>query len=167
MNEDPADAIASKVSGEGLALLVYGAVVAALVVAIGASNDDDFGTLLVAIVGALIVYWLTHAYVFVVAERVIAPDRGFAGLVRHALRRESPLLLGGLPAAAVFLVCGLVGLEHATAAWVTVWFSVALLASTGYVAARRAGVVGWRLAVEVGSAAAFGLLAVLLKILLH
>lgn len=98
---------------------------------------------------------------------LVAPERGAGQLVRHALRKEAPLLLGGLPAATVFMVCGLVGLENDTAAWTAAWFSVALLGSTGYVAARRAGAGGWRLAVEAGAAAGFGLLAVVLKFRLH
>jgi hypothetical protein len=150
-----------------LALLLYGAIVAAAALSISTAHADRVAWVVVAILGSLLVYWLSHVYVHVLAERVGSPELGTAGQVRRTLRHQFALVVGGLPTAVMFVLPAGLGADLGTAAFIALWCTVALLAAVGYAAGRSAGASGWRLAVQAGVGALFGVAAIALKLLLH
>lgn len=143
--------------------LLYGAVVAAAVLAV--VEGRAWGRVVIAIAAVLVIYWLAHVYVESLAHRLHQPSH--RGRFRRAARHEAPILLGGIPAMIVVAAATLLGASVATATGIALWATVALLAGTGYVGAHRAGRTGWRLFADVIAAALFGVLAVVLKTLLH
>jgi hypothetical protein len=63
----------------------------------------------------------------------------------------------------VFAIGRLVGMDIYRAAFLALWFTVAMLAAVAALAAHRAGVRGGALVGEVSLAAGFGLLVIVLK----
>lgn len=167
MDDGVQEQVADRFTGGRLALLLYGAIVAATALAIAGTHLAAPHFVLVAILGSLTIYWLSHVYVHTVAEHVAHPGTPLLHVVGASFRGETPLLLGGLPTAAVYLAASLLGAEMDTATFVALWFTVGLLGVTGYAAGRRAGATGWRLAGESLVAAGFGVVAVGLKIAMH
>lgn len=165
--DDDARAEAARFTGGRLALLLYGAIVAATALAIAGAHLPAPHFVVLAILGSLTIYWLSHVYVHTVAEHVAVPGEPLRHVVWTSFRNETPLLLGGLPTAAVYVAAILLSAEMDTATLVALWFTVGLLGATGYAAGRRAGATGWRLAAESLVAAGFGLVAVGLKIAMH
>lgn len=166
MDDDERAAVARFIGGR-LALLLYGAIVAATALAIAGTHLQAPHFVVLAILGSLTIYWLSHVYVHTVADHVADPGASLRHVVGASFRNETPLLLGGLPTAAVYLAAILLSAEMDTAAFVALWFTVAMLGATGFAAGRRAGATGWRLAAESLVAAGFGVIAVGLKIAIH
>ncbi len=120
-------------------------------------------------VGAVLVaYWLAHVYV-ATQEMLFEGDPGpLHRRIPSAAVEEGSVLVGGVPAVVVYLASHeLAGLPASSAALWALWFSVAFLFVIGYLGAHRAGITGWRLAVESFGAASLGFLAVLAKLFLH
>jgi hypothetical protein len=83
------------------------------------------------------------------------------------MRRESAILVGGLPAVVVPLVGGLFGAGVNFAADLTLWTIVILLFVVGIVAGTRSGARPAAVLLEAVASASLGLLVVLLKVTLH
>jgi CRISPR/Cas system-associated exonuclease Cas4 (RecB family) len=147
--------------------LLYGGIVTAAVLAAVSAKSHDTARVAVAVGGVLLVYYLAHVYVETQAMQFAGDDRLLHLRVVAAAREEVSVLQGGVPAIVVYVVGYLLGLGSTNAALVALWFSVGFLLVIGYLGAHRAGLTGWRLAVESGAAGAFGLLAVFGKLLLH
>jgi hypothetical protein len=146
---------------------MHGAVVMGAVLAL--VDDEGSSTLSVmsAAAGVLVIYWLTHAY-------TDALGQGLSGERRHLLhrllrfgRRDSPLLLGGVPALLVFAVALGFGTAFAGAVEIALWVTLVLLAGCGYLAAHIAGVTGWRLLTETVFAGLVGAFMISINTWLH
>lgn len=147
--------------------LLYGALVSAVAIASASGHAPTHRRVVLATAVTLVVYWLAHVYTRVLAERLATPATPLRDRTLAAARHEAAILRGGLPSLLALVVTGLFGADVSTSAEVALWLTVGLLAATGYLAGYAAGVVGWRLAVESGAAALLGVIAVLLKMLLH
>ena len=90
-------------------------------------------------------------------------DHTITERLRLATSEEVWVLIGGVPALAVFLVGRVLGLGVTDSAL----FTVLMLGVVGHLAAHRAGVRGWALTAETVVAGAFGLVIIGLKTLLH
>lgn len=160
-------AAAARLADSDAALLLYGAIVAATVLAIATAPGTPTGRVGLAVGGVLVIYWAAHVYVRTVAERLAAPDATARSRVVRAVGHEGPLLVGGLPTLVIFVVARLVGADVAVAADVALVVNALLLAGAGYLTGVRAGSQGWRLAAETATAALFGVLTIALRTLLH
>jgi hypothetical protein len=76
-------------------------------------------------------------------------------------------LIGSLPPIIVFLMGRLMGLDVGGAAWLALWFAVAMLAGAGAYAAALAGARGSQLLIETLVAGSFGLIVIGVKYALH
>jgi hypothetical protein len=163
----PTGATVGRLRAVNVAGLLYGGIVCAATIAVASGHADRGGTVVGVVAAVLLTYWLAHVYVRALADRVGAGSAGLTHHLRRAFAHESTVLLGGVPALVVFSVEVLVGIEVAAAGSVALWFSVVLLACIGYLAAYDAGLRGRSLAAETALAGLFGVVAVLLKSLLH
>ncbi|HEX5920018.1 MAG TPA: hypothetical protein VFY76_19310 [Nocardioides sp.] len=159
-----ADALARRDPGN----VLYGAVVTAGVLAAVSANVSHVHRVALGVGSVLVAYWLAHVYTATQAM-LFAGDHG---PLRHrflsAAGEEAAILVGGVPAVVVYLVAHELGGWSATrAAFGALWFSVVFLFTIGYLGAHRAGIRGWRLAIESVGAASLGLVAVLAKFVLH
>ena len=97
------------------------------------------------------------------------PGRGLPdfGLLFRAIRHDSTILVGGLPALLVFSAALVVGIEFGTAVSAALWATILFLTGVGFVAGYRIGLRGWRLALEALLAGSAGTFMLLLKTFLH
>jgi len=142
---------------------LYGALVAAAVIAVSSSVMESARALTLAVVEVLIIYWAAHVYSRVLADRLADPSATFGERTREALRHEVAVLAGGIPALVVFGAASAAGATISTAANIALLATIVLLGSAGYVVGRQAGARGWNLAGEVAVAAALGILIFTLK----
>jgi len=84
------------------ATLLYGAVVAASVLATGGSRASAFTHVGLAVCEVLGIYWLAHVYIEAQALQVAGDPRGFLRRLGHTFAREAWVIAGGLPAVAVY-----------------------------------------------------------------
>jgi hypothetical protein len=146
---------------------LYGALVSGSILAVSSAKSSDGGSVLFATGLVNITYWLAHVYVDAIGGRFHDHEHSTGRRLTHALRNNFGVLLGGLPAMAVFALARLAGSTVATAAWTALWFTVALLGAAGCLAAFRAGARWWKLIGETAIALGFGMIVVVLKIVLH
>jgi len=78
--------------------LLYGTIVSAAALAVGARRGETAFGMDEAMVTTLIVYWLAHIYTKTVSERRPGSATPLHRLLRHSAKHESTILLGGLPA---------------------------------------------------------------------
>ncbi|RXR27097.1 hypothetical protein EQW78_01835 [Oerskovia turbata] len=161
------DAMSDRFARGGPADFLYGAVVSGFMLAVSSTHSasDDF--VILAVAGVLVGYWAAHVYVSAIGGRFRDSDHTIAERLRLAASEEVWVLIGGVPALAVFLVGRVFGLGVTDSALIALWFTVLMLGVVGHLAAHRAGVRGWALTVETAVAAGFGLLIIGLKTLLH
>lgn len=145
-----------------------GTVVAAAVIAGESIVGTDLPRVMGSIAITLTVYWFTHAYATMLAERMQTASKPAAWReTRAALFQESTVIESALPPIVLLFALWLADVKADTALTATLWLCVVDLFMFGWVGARgtelgRGARLGYALI-----AAAFGLVAVLLKTLLH
>ncbi|MCB7135228.1 hypothetical protein [Cellulosimicrobium marinum] len=147
--------------------LLYGAVVTGSVLAVSSTHAQTGDRVAIGAAVVAAIYWLAHVYVDAVGGRFTDPEHSTGQRLAEALRTNTGVLVGSVPPILVFIGARALGIDVPGAAFVALWFTVAVLAGTGAYAAARAGDRGWRLVGETCVAAGFGLVVILLKVLLH
>jgi hypothetical protein len=147
--------------------LIYGTIVSAAALTVGSGHGDTGGDIADAMVSTVIIYWLAHVYTATLSGRRAGSGVRLRRRVWAAARHEAPILAGGLPAVAVFVADTLAGVSIQVSVIAALGTAIAVLGVEGYLAGRQAGVRGWRLPVEVATAAIFGAMIALLLVALH
>ena len=147
--------------------LLYGTIVSAAALAVGATRGETAGGMFETMVSTLLIYWFAHVYTATVSGRTPGSTVPLHRLIAASARHEVSILAGGLPAV---LVLAILSIAHVSL-WVTVLSDVGtvivVLALDGLLAGLHAGTRGWRLGVEAGSAAVMGGLLAALLVSLH
>jgi hypothetical protein len=147
--------------------LLYGTIVSAAALAVGATTGDTVGGMFETMVSTLLIYWLAHVYVATVSARRPGTTVPLHRLIAASARHEASILVGGLPAV---LVVAILHIAHVSL-WATVVFDVTtvivVLVLDGLLAGLHAGARGWRLGVEAAIAAVFGGMIAALLFSLH
>lgn len=147
--------------------MLYGTIVSAAALAVGATRGETAGGMFETMVSTLLIYWFAHVYTATVSGRTPGSTVPLHRLIAASARREVSILAGGLPAV---LVLAILSIAHVSL-WVTVLSDVGtvivVLALDGLLAGLHAGTRGWRLGVEAGSAAVMGGLLAALLVSLH
>ena len=146
--------------------LLYGALIAASVLATAAAHGD-YEFVALATLFVLGVYWLAHVYIEAQSLQLHGDARRYFRLLGHTAVREASVIQGGLPAIFVFVVCHAVGAPTTTAAAVAVYFSVGVLFCVGYLTAHQAGRRGTAAVLDAVTAALIGVAVIVAKALLH
>ena len=149
------------------AALLYGALVAASVLATASGHGRAFAHVAGATLAVLGIYWLAHVYIAAQTLQAGGDARHFMHRLAHTSSQEIGVIAGGLPAVVVYLLLDIVGATVETAATAAVWFSVVVLTAAGFVNAQRAGRRGLVGVVDAAAAGGFGVLVILLKAALH
>jgi hypothetical protein len=144
---------------------IYGTIVSGGVMA--AAHLDRAATLTIAVVGTLLIYWTAERYSRLVAERIHGGERPTWAHVREHLTSGWVFVTASFVPLGVLLLARLAGSDMDTAVLAGLCASVVLLFLQGW----RIGASGHldrseRLFVAA-AAAAFGLLLIALKSLLH
>lgn len=148
---------------------VYGVILVAGMTAVSGvhkgSSLQVFWTVLITVV----VFWLAHLYAGTVAGHGLEHGRvvGLRTSFRQALKRSLGLLLSSLIPLVILLLGATRIMEDRTAIWLALWMCVAVLAVLGYIAFHRRG-APWLIRI-IGSltTAAFGVVIILAKALIH
>lgn len=146
---------------------LYGALVSGSILAVSSAHAEDSRSVLFATLLVNVTYWLAHVYVDAIGGRFHDHEHSTGRRLAHALRNNTAVLIGSLPALIVFAAGRLFGMDLTDAAWLALWFTVAMLGAAGALAAWRAGARRWPLIGETAVAVAFGMVVILLKIVLH
>jgi hypothetical protein len=147
--------------------LLYGAVVAASVLAVSSVHVEVDAHVALAAGIVTVIYWLTHVYVEAIGNRFADGHSSMWRRVVEAMQDSAEVLMGALPPIAIFTLARLVTHDVERAAEIALWSTVVLLVVAGGGAAFLAGVRGWKLVAEAAVAGCFGVLVILLKYLLH
>jgi hypothetical protein len=147
--------------------LLYGAVVAASILAVSSLHGPTNERVAMATVGVSVTYWLAHIYVDAVGGRFQDAEHSTFSRLARAFRENTEILVGAFLPIVVFVVGQIFGLDVSGAAWLALWFTVALLMAAGGYAAALAGVRGTKLVVETLVAGSVGLMVIALKYALH
>ena len=113
------------------------------------------------------IYWLAHLYTEVLAERISEPGISVWHRTIEAAGHETAILEGGLPVVACYAIVHVFGVNISDSALTALWFTVVLLAYIGYRIGRSLHASGIRMIFEVLGTAAFGILMIVLKSVLH
>ena len=151
---------------KGPAEMLYGALVSSVVLAATSAGAQTGELVALATALVSVTYWLAHVYADAIGGRFEDTDHSTHHRLRHALKNNTGVLLGSLPVLVVFLIGRLIGLDVQDSAFLSLWFTVAMLAAVAAFAAHRAGVRGAALLGETALAAGFGMLVIVLKLIL-
>src|SRR3954451_9679009 len=84
---DVRDVIAAKLAAENSSRLLYGAVVTAAALAVVDGYTETGVQVLLEIAGVLVVYWIAHVYVEVLADRLVSSSH--RPRLKRALHHEA------------------------------------------------------------------------------
>ncbi|POH63353.1 hypothetical protein C3B59_11040 [Cryobacterium zongtaii] len=149
--------------------LISGTVLVSVVIAVADEAGGIFDVFAITLFSVLI-FWATEVFAHTIAAQRRRPDTEAVRVrasVRSALKDSRGLLLAGVPPL-IFLLLGLVGVHDGEVAyWWALWVEVAILAAAGWIAFGGLKVAWYWRACGSLATAALGLLAMLLKILVH
>jgi positive regulator of sigma E activity len=148
---------------------IYGTVICASILA--SAGDTSAGKVAVAVVVTLFVYWLAERYSEILGLVGSAdhhePQKITGDHVRTVLKSGWPMIQASVTPLLVLLVSRLAGASSAIAVDIALAYTIVLLTALGWLAATRAGLVGWPRLTAAGFATVLGLVVVILKASLH
>lgn len=147
--------------------LIYGTLVVGALLSAESTRHETFAATIGAVVLALALYSLTHAYSDLAEERL---ERNvpltLAGLGRTLLH-ELTIDAGAVVPLLALLIAWAVGADLKTAVAIAIWASAAVIVVIEVVAGIRAELTGRQLAVQITAGVLFGLGVIGLQVILH
>lgn len=149
--------------------LISGTVLVSVVIAVADEAGGILDVFAITLLSVLI-FWATEVFAHTIAAQRRRPDTETVRVgasVRRAVRDSRGLLFAGIPPL-IFLLLGLFGMRGGEVAyWTALWVEVVVLAAAGWVAFGGLRVAWYGRVGGALATAALGLLAMLLKILVH
>jgi len=146
---------------------IYGTITAGALLAAEYSRRETYGRTIGALVLALILYWLAHAYAANADTRIREQKPLKASAFGRDLLRQLPILVGASIPLFAIVIFGLAGAGLGTAITAALWTAAAVIAAIELTAATRSGVRGRALAVHAVIGIALGLLVPAINAVLH
>lgn len=146
---------------------VYGLIIVSALLAAESAARETYAETVVAVVLALVVSWLAHAYSEFVYRRAESRERVTRAGLRRMLRRELPILVGAAPPLLAVLIAWLAGAALGTAITIALWTSVVTILATEVTVGLQAKLSGRELVIQALVGTALGLLILALKLVLH
>ena len=147
--------------------LLYGAVVSGAALATISNHATGSTRVALATLRALVVYWLAHVYVHVFSAQLAGGDTRALARRLSSSFVDTSVLLGGLPAIAVYVLATAFGADLSAAVYLALVLLVVLLFAVGYLGAYRAGLRHKTAWLEAAGAGCFGVLIIIMKASLH
>lgn len=148
---------------------IYGTVICASILA--SATETSAGKVAFAVVVTLFVYWLAERYSeilgLVSATDHQQPQKITGDHVRTILKSGWPMIQASVTPLLVLLLGRLVGASSDIAVDIALAYTIVLLTALGWLAATRAGMIGWPRLTAAGFATILGLVVVILKASLH
>jgi hypothetical protein len=157
---------AARMTERRMASEIYGLIIASSVLAAGA-DDDNILQVALSVLVTLVVYWLAEVYAHIMAARHVR------GRVLHwsdagrELRSGWPLVSASFVPLLVVVAAAVFGAGVSTAQTAGMLCATLLLLGSGWIAARRNDLTGFRLVLAALLAAGLGIALIGLKTILH
>ena len=139
--------------------LIYGMIVATVVIVAQSRYDVSFRRVFVTTAATAVVYWLAHVYCHLLAHHIREGGGRPWGDLVTTLRQESTVLWGAAAPLAAVAVSELVGADRRGADWAAVVTVSVLLFVWGLVAGVRAGETTRHVLLDALMGAAIGVLS--------
>jgi hypothetical protein len=151
---------------ERVAASIYGAIVAASVMAAGADHLS-VGQICAAVLVTLVVYWAAETYARVLAGRILARSEAIGEAAREHARHHWRMVTASYAPLGVLLLASLFGANESTAVLIALVFTTGMLVVLGWIAATRGEITGAPRLVAAGVAGIAGVVMIALKLALH
>jgi hypothetical protein len=146
---------------------VYGTITVGALLAAESADQETYAATVGAVALTLLIYVLIHAYSDYTADRLDHEEPLELSSLGRTLVLESWLLVGaGIPLVAL-LLCWVLGASLSTAVTVAIWTSAGMVLILELAVGLRAGQKGRELAIQIAVGAAFGLMVIVLRLVLH
>lgn len=147
--------------------VLYGTIMVGALLAAESTNRETYGRTVGAVMIALLLYWLVHAYSSFAEHRVERGERlTLRGLV-STLGAELMIVAGAAIPLLAVLICWAVGARLSTAVDAAIYTSSAMIVVVEIFAGVSAELSGRDLVVQSALGAVFGLLVISLNLSLH
>ena len=130
------------------AAAIYGVITVGALLAAEGGGDDTYAETLIALLLAISMYWIAHAYSAYVGGRFTEGERVTGPGLLDALVEEIPILAGAALPLLVVVAFGIGGAALGTAITAGVWASAATIAGLEVFSALRAELKGRDLAIQ-------------------
>ncbi len=150
---------------ESTAAGIYGIIVSAAVMA--ASHAEGAGTLAVAVLVTLVIYWVAERYARLVAERIHDGRRPTWSQVRRQLTTGWEIVTASALPLVVLVLVDLLGASLYAAVLAALACSTLLLCLAGWAIGRAGQLSTGERVASAAAAGGFGVAMILLKALLH
>jgi hypothetical protein len=146
---------------------VYGTITVGALLAAERAAHETYLETIAAVLAAIVLYGLAHAYATYTAQRLRERRRlSFAGLLAAA-EHELPLLGGAAIPLLTVILFGLGGASLGTAVTAATWMAAVVVFAIELIAGLRARLKGRELIAHVALGAGLGCLVIAVRILLH
>ncbi len=149
------------------ARVVYGTIVVATLLAAESAQKESYANTVIAVVIAILLYWLAHSYAESAARRMDRGTRINAKELTGSMVHEAPILAGAAIPLLSLLVWWAAGGRLANAVGAAIWTAAGAIVLFELVAGVRAKLSGIELIVQTLMGAALGCLVIALKLVLH
>jgi hypothetical protein len=147
--------------------LVYGVIAIGTLLAAESPRRETYPETIGAVVVAILLYWLAHAYSEFTEHRLERSQALNLAILGRTLGHELSILGGAAAPLVAVLVCWAAGATVSTAVTAALWTSAAMILGIETVAGIRAKLTGRELAAQVGLGTVLGLLVITLRFILH
>jgi len=147
--------------------VVYGTITVGALLAAEASRQETFPRLVGAVVLALVLYWMAHAYSVAAGERFERVTPWSARRIASILGHEAALLRGAAAPLVALLIAWAAGADLSTAAGAALWTAAAGLVLLGLVSGLHNRLPAASLLRETLIGAIFGGAVLALRVVLH
>jgi hypothetical protein len=130
-------------------------------------QDLQFKAAVGVILGPVLAIYVAHVFAVFLARQAELPGRPVRGERMRIIRTESRYLLLAAPALALLIILTVAGVPLGTSIQAIIFLEGASLGFWGFVSGRRAGLVGWPLAISVAFGLIVGLLVLTLQVVLQ
>ncbi len=149
------------------ARVVYGTIVVATLLAAESAQKETYLKTVIAVVIAILLYWIAHSYAESASTRIETGSRLDARELAGSMRHEAPILAGAAIPMLSLLVWWVAGATLTDAVSAAIWTAAGMIVVFELVAGVRAKLTGVELIVQTLMGAALGCLVIALKLVLH
>lgn len=149
------------------ARVVYGTIVVATLLAAESAQKETYLKTVIAVLIAILTYWIAHSYAESASQRIEAGSRLNARELAGSMLHEAPILAGAAIPMLSLLVWWVAGATLANAISAAIWTAAGMIVVFELIAGVRAKLTGVELIVQTLIGAALGCLVIVLKLVLH
>ncbi len=150
-----------------IARVVYGTIVVATLLAAESAQKETYLKTVIAVVIAIMLYWIAHSYAESASQRIETGSRLKARELADSMLHEAPILAGAAIPMLSLLVWWVAGATLANAVSAAIWTAAGMIVVFELIAGVRAKLTGAELIVQTLIGAALGCLVIALKLVLH